>query len=718
MVIDCKAFLVGKIVANGKIQSALAASGDPQSTQRTTTANVGESIILEVTATRSDVLWNKDGTHNGNWDNQKQVIIDPVGVGDAGIYECYFQGERKLGTQAIMRLIVRECSARLWNPPACNQSCPYCYNGGVCDDKTGVCICAPGFSGTSCETAWGRNTFGQDGYYHCSGQEPNYSPGCRNKLLCPLDPVGCLCASGFMGPDCLDECPEGSFGADCTQTCHCASGGSDCDTATGACINHGCSLGWTGSNCQGTTTLTFAWDEVECGSRGGIHTYKYSINTAPPTTGTTTSTSQVIDNLLPCTTYEFQVKASTSAGDGPQTNITASTQDQVPEVLGLIVSQVSDESGKLDVSWDPDPCAEQYSVYYQLINRDQCDNQYVPMEQYWGGSETSIIIDGLLAYSTYDVIVRAINSMGYSESTAMDTTYITAPSGPPADVRNSSRTNTSLSFEWDRVLCGKRGGPNIFLYELRDVNSNPINSGSTPDIYVTFMDLDSCTEYQFRVKASNDVGDGLFSNYVIWETDNGVLEPVQNLQTSAITSGTWTLLWDADIGSKCKADEYFIEYALINMDQCETYTDPMRTSFGRVPDTTVEIDGLQSHSTYQVYVYPMNDFGTGEERQLEDSTKDSAPSGKPEKLTVVEIGKTFLSYEWDQPQCGSRNGIISLYKYTLTPGEEGSIDETSVNMTNLTPCTLFTFSILAINDQGEGPSRSVERATKSDGMLT
>ncbi|XP_072048531.1 uncharacterized protein [Amphiura filiformis] len=804
-------------------------AGDPQSTQRTTTANVGESITLEVTATRSiNVLWNKDGTHVGNWDNQKQVIIDPVGVGDAGIYECYFQGERDQGKQAIMRLIVRECSARLWNPPTCDQSCPYCYNGGVCDDKTGVCICAPGFSGINCGTALGRNTFGQDGYYHCSGTNPNFFPGCRNRLLCPLDPVGCLCAAGFMGPDCLDACPRGSFGADCTQTCHCASGGSDCDTATGVCTNSVCSPGWTGSNCQdasiiniaasvvsstslqiswettvmaetytveyelsnidhckevqgnrtvfstgsetsvtitglypystynvfvsssetwppctlsidntigetgedvpvevpgnirvtfhGTTTLTFAWDEVECGSRGGIHTYKYSINTTPPTSGTTTSTSKMIDNLLPCTTYEFQVTASTSEGDGPHTNITASTKDQVPVVSGLSVSQVPDESDKLDVSWDPDPCAEHYYVYYQLVNRDQCDNQYVPMEQYWDGTETSVTISGLLAYSTYDVIVRADNNMGYGENTAVETTDITGPSGPPANVRNSSRTNTSLSFEWDRILCGKRGGPNIFMYELSDINGNPINSGTTPDMIVTFVDLDPCTKYRFRVKASNDVGDGVFSNYVIWETDMGVLGPVQNIQTSTITSAEWTLLWDEQIESKCATDEYFIAYALINMDQCESYTDPERISFGSVPDTMVEISGLQAHSTYQVFIYPMNNFGIGEERSFEDTTTQSVPY-KPTELTQNGQELEQMTVTWNPPlpsYCEITVYTVTIrtvgkpYDDTFVPNPDPDVEDyvpgeiRQYIFNDLQPSTQYEIQVAAYTEAGIG----------------
>ena len=44
------------------------------------------------------------------------------------------------------------CSAGQWGPPACTGRCNQCYNGGVCDDETGQCICAPGFSGPNCLT--------------------------------------------------------------------------------------------------------------------------------------------------------------------------------------------------------------------------------------------------------------------------------------------------------------------------------------------------------------------------------------------------------------------------------------------------------------------------------------------------------------------------------------------------------------------------------------
>ena len=45
-----------------------------------------------------------------------------------------------------------ECSHDMWGPASCANLCDNCYNGGICDDKTGECVCRPGFMGTNCLT--------------------------------------------------------------------------------------------------------------------------------------------------------------------------------------------------------------------------------------------------------------------------------------------------------------------------------------------------------------------------------------------------------------------------------------------------------------------------------------------------------------------------------------------------------------------------------------
>ena len=101
------------------------------------------------------------------------------------------------------------------------------------------------------------------------------------------------------------------------------------------------------------------------------------------------------------------------------------------------------------------------------------------------------------------------------------TRLFSAPSGQPEDVKNTSRTNTSLTFEWLQVACGQRGGPNSFNYELSDEKGNLLDYGSTPYLTVTINGLEPCTEYLFRVRAYNAGGNGQFSLPITWTTIGG-----------------------------------------------------------------------------------------------------------------------------------------------------------------------------------------------------
>ncbi len=102
-----------------------------------------------------------------------------------------------------------------------------------------------------------------------------------------------------------------------------------------------------------------------------------------------------------------------------------------------------------------------------------------------------------------------------------------------------------------------------------------------------------------------------------------VLGPIEYLQTSEITSNTWTLIWDEQTESNCPTEEYIVEHALLNKDQCENYTDPDREPAEYVEDTTITISGLLPHSTYQVSVYPRNGIWHGGEVTHEEVTKDA-----------------------------------------------------------------------------------------------
>ena len=55
----------------------------------------------------------------------------------------------------IIYFVFPACHSGKWGlleTPSCSNDCPICLNGGICDERSGVCVCAPGFSGMNCET--------------------------------------------------------------------------------------------------------------------------------------------------------------------------------------------------------------------------------------------------------------------------------------------------------------------------------------------------------------------------------------------------------------------------------------------------------------------------------------------------------------------------------------------------------------------------------------
>ncbi|XP_041467534.1 angiopoietin-1 receptor-like [Lytechinus variegatus] len=198
------------------------------------------------------ITWRKDGGDVlTQFEGQTNISFpNPIRISDQGFYEIYYDGERDQNRGGIARLIVRECPAGKWGPPKCQGVCDNCYNGGVCDDKSGICICPNNFKGKNCLEICrddGGNNFGIDCESYCSYR--NLPTSCRTYLFCLPDPYGCSCDVGSRGLSCDSDCLVGTYGAGCSQTCHCANE-SSCDPFSGICTTGGCQPGWSGNNCQ------------------------------------------------------------------------------------------------------------------------------------------------------------------------------------------------------------------------------------------------------------------------------------------------------------------------------------------------------------------------------------------------------------------------------------------------------------------------------------
>ncbi|XP_065926739.1 cell death abnormality protein 1 [Magallana gigas] len=120
----------------------------------------------------------------------------------------------------------------------CSTPCQQNCLEGRCDVVDGTCLgCIPGYTGPTCDTACGNNTYG-----------PNCAMTCGNHVtgLCPPE-----CISGFKGERCDEACGNNTYGPNCAMTCGNCSYfyGEQCHHVTGVCPRE-CISGFKGARCD------------------------------------------------------------------------------------------------------------------------------------------------------------------------------------------------------------------------------------------------------------------------------------------------------------------------------------------------------------------------------------------------------------------------------------------------------------------------------------
>ncbi|XP_071953134.1 uncharacterized protein [Antedon mediterranea] len=380
--------------------------------QRSITVSIGDHVTLRVhTAIRiTELKWKVNNISLLQGNGEDTLTINNVRTSDAGIYECY---KERNGKHAMMRLIVRGCPATKYGMN-CDVDCPVCYNGGICDHVTGLCICPAGFKGVDCSEGCGNNDWGRTCGIVCSKRS---GATCSGILLCPPDPVGCSCIAGFHGDTCDQACTGNNYGAGCSQECHCTSTDCDnergcqigttcsngfygdkcldhitcadgkfgrfcqynchcatsasCDKDTGYCDSGDCEHGWGGNDCQigplisphiavtatSSSSLTITWQKLDSNSKKiQCNTFDYEIycesDSESRTIAASDVTSTTIDRLLPCTLYTCKVRIENNAGfKGPWSNIeTVETHANAPNKIDGI--DVTTGTNNISLTWN------------------------------------------------------------------------------------------------------------------------------------------------------------------------------------------------------------------------------------------------------------------------------------------------------------------------------------------------------------------------------
>ena len=98
----------------------------------------------------------------------------------------------------------------------------------------------------------------------------------------------------------------------------------------------------------------------------------------------------------------------------------------------------------------------------------------------------------------------------------------------------------------------------------------------------------------------------------------------------------------------------------------------------------------------------------------------------PPEVTLQDADKTSLVISWDMASCGELRACSSItsYSYKLVEMATGVVTEkqtaaeTSVTISNLTPCTIYKFSVAATGNLGMtgAYSEPITATTADEGM--
>uniref|UniRef100_A0A9J7Z1T8 Collagen alpha-1(XII) chain n=1 Tax=Cyprinus carpio carpio TaxID=630221 RepID=A0A9J7Z1T8_CYPCA len=396
------------------------------------------------------------------------------------------------------------------------------------------------------------------------------------------------------------------------------------------------------------------------------------------------TSSTILPNLTPLTTYEVNVIAQYDKGDSFPLTGEETTLEELGSVRNLVVSEETVDSFR--VSWRAAPGAVlRYRLLYEPVGGGD------KLEAETDGSQVTIVLHELLPVTTYRVTVYPEYASGMGLS--MDTEV----RGSPRDLRVFNETVSSMRVSW-RAAPG-----NVLQYQV----AYKPDGGERKEMFVKgdattalLRNLSPDTEYELFVSARYTSGFGapLMGTGTTLEE---VGSPT-NLVTSDVTESSFVASWTAAPGN---VRLYRVTWKSLFSEEAGEKTVP-----GDI--TTTVLDGLTPETRYKVSVYAAYSSKEGEPLHGEETTDVSAAA---RVLTVSEETERTMRVTW-QPAPGN----VVNYRVSYKPqGETRQMASKAPGGTNtivlrrLQPQTPYDITVVPVYKFGDGRQRQGEGTTLS-----
>ena len=419
-------------------------------------------------------------------------------------------------------------------------------------------------------------------------------------------------------------------------------------------------------------------------------------------------TGYTIKKLQPATTYRVRVKAENRVGYSAfSIPLECETQPDAPECPGApeligksgvkAVAKGVSSSTNLNLRWSPPVDSHGLEVSeYVLEMREESDMKTLREKEkrrlkekekgkgekgeekeedgerfrvVYRGSASTYRVVGLIPFTSYDLRVMAINKVGSSPYSSISS-FRTPPSVPEiCDIPTIEEVSESgLHIKWKKPH--DNGSP-IHTYSLEMVELGPVLSSDdrrhieVPSLSI-FEQLAECIKpefqvsglqpshaYAFRVRASNKLGHGGFSDVVIRVTSASLPECVEDMWADHVTHNSFLLGWSAPHDNGSVISQYKIHiHCLTSPDKGTvgkqwTLSHKCGGTSGTATKFKKKISSLSPFSAYEVCIQACNAVGEGEmgDVQIEVAT-NLAPPLPPPLPNTDGVTRSTIDLSW------------------------------------------------------------------------
>ncbi|KAM7381296.1 hypothetical protein PAMA_012239 [Pampus argenteus] len=444
--------------------------------------------------------------------------------------------------------------------------------------------------------------------------------------------------------------------------------------------------------------------------------------------------------------YEIQVLAFTRVGDGRPSSppILDRTLDDVPgPPVGILFPEVRTTSVRL--IWQSPSQPNGIILAYQITYHLNSTNSNAATVDVLNPSARQYTVTSLKPESVYVFRITAQTRKGWGE--AAEALVVTTekrarpqPTSRPAVPQKDVQARHVL-LSWEPGSDGL-SPVRYYTVQLRElpesnwtVHSASVNHEATS--YIVSR-LKPFTSYQFRVKATNDIGDSEYSeeSEAITTLQDAPDEAPAILSVTPHTTTSVLIRWQPPseekingilLGFRIRYRELLYDrlrsYSVHTINSVSTWAELTAPySIRNLSDSTLtqyELNKLSKHKRYEIRMSVYNAVGEGPTSPPQEVfVGEAVPTAPPQNVAIQSATATQLDVTWEAPPVDAQNGDIQGYKVYFWEFQRKNeterlrtlfMPEGGVKLKNLTGYTTYMISVAPFNAAGDGPRSSPTR---------